>query len=173
MSKDILIFQSTPIVTIATNTFVNVPVILKFEDTNLIEIVKELGIGLTTQIPIYHSDGTYLAKFKGTRSFITQEGRKAGVVIEKRPKLWVGKLGNQIIFEIHHHSGDEFKMIAELFSPEGYFLKCNDIASDLIDFRGNSLNLGGVMMSGNKFIGCNTGIWLKRDGSCTIGLKSG
>lgn len=169
MNRDTLIFQSTPIVTIATNTFVNVPVILKFEDTNLIEIKKELGIGYTTQIPIYHSDGTFLAKFNGTRPFTTEEGKKAGVIIEKYPKLWVCKIGKQTIFEIHHHSGDEFRMIAELFAPEGYFVKCNDLASDLIDFSGKSLNIGGVMMSGNKFIGCKTGIWLRKDGSCTIG----
>jgi len=47
-----LVFLSSPIVTIATNTFVNVPIILKYEDTPMIEIVHDVGIGFTFQIPI-------------------------------------------------------------------------------------------------------------------------
>lgn len=58
MEKSI-IFQASPRVTIATNTFINVPVVLKYEDINLIEIVKREQLGYTTQIPIYHQDGTY------------------------------------------------------------------------------------------------------------------
>ena len=57
MDTNSLIFQTFPIVKIATNTFINVPVILKYEETNLIEIVKEAQLGFTTQIPIYNSDG--------------------------------------------------------------------------------------------------------------------
>ena len=51
-----LIFQKTPIVSFLTNKFINVPVILKHEDTNLIEIANKVGMGFTTEIPIYHSD---------------------------------------------------------------------------------------------------------------------
>lgn len=36
-----LIFSELPQVTIATNTFINCPVILKFDDINLIELIKE------------------------------------------------------------------------------------------------------------------------------------
>ena len=50
-----LYFQSSPSVTVATNTFINVPVVLKYEDTSLIEVIKEQGIGFTTQIPIFRS----------------------------------------------------------------------------------------------------------------------
>lgn len=169
MNKDTLIFQSTPSVTIATNTFVNVPVILKFEDTNLIEIIRELELGFTTQIPIYHPDGTFLAKINGTRAYPTEDGKKAGVIMQKYHRLWVCKMGKQTLFEIHHQSPEYFRMIAELFTPEGYFVRCNDSASDLIDMKGSSLNIGGLIMSGNKFTGCKTGIWLRKDGSCSIG----
>jgi hypothetical protein len=51
-----LVFQSSPRIIVASNTFINVPIILKYEDTPLMEIIKEQGIGFTTQIPIYHSD---------------------------------------------------------------------------------------------------------------------
>ncbi len=56
-----LIYQKSPIVTLATNKFINVPEILKFENTILIGIIKEESIGYTTQIQIYNSDGIYLA----------------------------------------------------------------------------------------------------------------
>ena len=85
--KNSLIFQTTPEVTLATNKFINVPVILKYEDTNLIEIIKEEGLGFTTQIPIYHNDGTYLAKVNGNRIFLTKDGEKAGLKIEKHQNL--------------------------------------------------------------------------------------
>jgi len=169
MKTDTLIFQTTPTVTIATNTFINVPVILRFENTNLIEFIQELELGFTTQIPIYHPDGTYLAKIKGTRSYPTEEGKKAGVIIEKFADRWVCKMGKQILFEINHHSGDYFRMVAELFTPEGYFVKCNDSASDLIDSKGSSLNVGGLIMGGNTIAHCATGIWLRKDGSCSFG----
>jgi hypothetical protein len=71
-----LIFQTSPKVTIATNTFVNVPVVLKYEDVNLIEIIKEERVGFTTQIPIYHQDGTHLAKVTGNRLYLTEDGKK-------------------------------------------------------------------------------------------------
>ena len=66
-----LIFSKMPQVTLATNNFINVPVILKFDDINLIELIKEEKLGFTTQIPIYHPDGTYLAKVNGTRIYLT------------------------------------------------------------------------------------------------------
>lgn len=71
-----LVFQSSQRIVVATNTFINVPVILKYEDTPLLEVIKEQGIGFTTQIPVYHSDGTYLAKVTGNRVYPTEAGRK-------------------------------------------------------------------------------------------------
>lgn len=170
MKNEILFYQpATTSITLATNTFIGVKEILKFEDTNLIEVVKDFDLGYTTQIQIYHPDGTYLTKITGTRSYPTEEGRRAGVAIEKYHRLWVCKLGRRTLFEIHHHSPEEFRMMAELFSPEGYFIKCNDTSSDLIDISGTALKIGGLIMSGNKFVNCKTGIWLRRDGFCSIG----
>ncbi len=57
---DKLIYQTMPQVTFATNKFINVPIILQYDETPLISIVKEQNLGFTTQIPIYHADGTYL-----------------------------------------------------------------------------------------------------------------
>lgn len=170
--KNSLIFQTTPEVTLATNKFINVPFILKYEDTNLIEIIKEEGLGFTTQIPIYHNDGTYLAKVNGNRIFLTKDGEKAGLKIEKHQNLWVCSMDKKTLFEIQQQTGDAFKTTAELFTPDGYFVKCtNSPTPNIIDTTGNELKIGGVIMSGNTFFGSQIGIWLKKNGSCLVGVN--
>ena len=167
-----LIYQTTPKVTIATNTFVNVPVILKYEDLNLIEIVKDEKLGFTTKIPIYHSDGTYLAKVNGTRMFPTEEGEKAGLKIEKYKELWVCTMNGRTLFEIQQQSGDSFKTSAELYTSDGYFVKCSDAPiPGLIHANGDAIRVGGMMMSGNSFHGCNVGLWIRKNGSFAMGVN--
>jgi hypothetical protein len=163
-------FQNSPIVTIGSNKFINVPVILKYEDTPLIEIIKEQTLGYTTSIPIYHSDGTYLAKVKGTRIFPTDDGKKAGIQMEHPYKKTICKMGNRTIFEIHHETGDAFKTFAELYTPDGYFIKYDDKPiPTLLDIKGNFLKVGGVTMTGCTFQNLRIGIWIKKDGSCALG----
>lgn len=167
-----LIFQTSPIVTLATNKFINVPVILKFDDTNLIEIVREDRFNFTTKIPIYHSDGTELAVARGNRLFPTEIGKKAGITIDKYVGLWVCKMDNKPLFEIRLQTGDSFKISAELYAPEGYFVKCTDSPTpQIIDISGEALKIGGITMSGCLFRGVKTGIWLKKDGSFLIGVN--
>ena len=74
-----LIYHPTAEVTFATNTFINVPTILQFDQTPLVSVVKEAKLGYTTEFPLYHADGTYLAKVTGTRVYATSEGTLAGV----------------------------------------------------------------------------------------------
>jgi hypothetical protein len=167
-----LTFQTSPEVIIATNKFINVPIILKYEETNLIEVIKEEGIGFTTQIPIFNQDGTYLAKVNGNRMFLTNDGEKAGLKIEKHQSLWVCTMGKQTLFEIQLQTGDAFKTTAELYTPDGYFVKCSTSPSpNLINTNGNELKIGGVFMSGNTISGYGIGIWLKKNGSCLIGVN--
>lgn len=171
--KNLLIFKNSPRVTIATNMFINVPVILKYEDTNLIEVIKEEGVGFTTQIPIYHQDGTYLAKVTGNRIYLTEDGKKVGLKIEKKQSIWICTMDKQTLFEIQQQTGDAFKTTAELYTPDGYFVKCSDVPTpNLIDTKGNELKIGGVTISGSTFVGCKIGIWLKKDGSCFIGVNA-
>jgi len=170
--KQSLVFLSSPVVTLSTNIFVNVPTILKYEDTSMMEIIHDQSIGFTTQIPIYHSDGTYLAKVKGNRVFPTQAGEKANISIEQPLGKTICKLNNKILFELSHGVGNDFKADAELYTPDGYFLKCTDSPKpDLLDFKGNAIKVGGITMSGCTFQNCRIGIWLKKDGSCLIGVS--
>jgi hypothetical protein len=167
-----LIFQSSPAIIVATNTFINVPIIFKYEDTPLIEVIKDLDIGFTTQIPVFHSDGTYLAKIKGNRIYPTDAGKKANIEIRDTPGKFICSLENKVIFELSHGVGDAFKADAELYTPDGYFVKCSDTPKpDLFDLNGNAIKVGGITMIGNVFRNLSVGIWLRKDGSCSIGVS--
>ncbi|MFA1216297.1 hypothetical protein ACDI54_27540 [Klebsiella pneumoniae] len=78
---DKLIFTQSPKIELGSNFFINVPVILQYKETPLISIEHSIGAGFTTNIPIYHSDGTYLAKVKGSQLYrgLTLSGTKTHV----------------------------------------------------------------------------------------------
>jgi hypothetical protein len=167
-----LTYQTAPVVTLCTNRFVNVPIILQFDETPLISIVKNESLRYTTEIPIYHADGTYLAKVNGTRIYATEAGEKAGLVMEHPAHMTVCKMGKKTLFEIHHETGDAFRMQAELFTPSGFFVKTSDAAVPaLIRKSGEFLQIQGVIMSHNTFVGCRIGVWVKSDGSCALGVS--
>ncbi len=169
---DKLIFTSAPVVTLAANTFINVPIILQYEDIPLIQIVKVQPAGFTTEIPIYHSDGTYLAKAVGSRLFMTQDGEKAGLSLSYPKKMTVCKLGEKVLFEIIREGAAALKTRAELFAPDGYFVKVADTPQpQLFNTSGNSLQIHGTTIIGNSFQNCRIGIWVKKDGSVSLGCS--
>lgn len=168
---DRLFFQTSPHVTIATNIFINVPTILKFEETNLIEVIKDQNIGYTTQIPIYHPDGTLLATAKGNRLFLNKDN-KANLTMNKLANVWECKRDKETLFEIHIQQGDSFKISAELYTPEGYFVKFSDQPSpELIDMNGNALNIGRLIMAKSTFRNVKTAIWMHKNGGLDIGVN--
>jgi len=164
-----LIFQTSPIVTLATKKFINVPVILKFEDINLIEIIREGKFNFTTRIPIYHSDGTELGVARGNSFFPTEPGKKAGVTIENYVGLWICKMDSKPIFEIRKRTGDSFIISAELYATEGYSVKFAD--TPLVELFGDALKISEFTLSGDLIQGMKTGIWLRKDGSSEIGVN--
>lgn len=167
-----LIFQTSPKVMFATNRFINVPIILQYDETPLISIVREESLGFTTEIPIYHPDGTYLAKVNGTRIFATEEGEKAGLKMNYPKNMTVCEMNGQTLFEIFHEPGDSFRTHAELYTPNGCFIKSNDAAMpEVISSSGEALQIGGIRISDSTFSGCRIGIWLKSDGNCAIGCS--
>jgi hypothetical protein len=166
-----LIYQSSPTVTFATNTFFNVPVILQYEDTPLISVVHEQQLGYTTEIPIYHSDGTYLAKVRGTRIFPTDDGAKSGLVMRPLAHTTVCELNGRTVFEIEHATGDSFKTRAELYTPDGHFLKCTDSIPQITDGAGKPLQIRGVTMTRNRFANVRIGVKIFKDGRIAIGVN--
>ena len=119
-----LIFHNHPTVELATNTFVRVPVILQYDELPLIEIVQTQSAGFTTKIPIYHPDGTYLAKVVGSHLFPTPEGEQAGLRLEHPDRMTVCKLGEKVLFEIRRKDAAALRTQAELYTPDGRFVKC-------------------------------------------------
>lgn len=167
-----LIYQTSPAVNLATNVFINVPVVLQFDDTPLISVVKEQSLGYTTEIPIFHADGTYLAKVNGTRVYATDAGKKAGVVMRDLPSITVCEVAGKTIFEVFHEKGDAFRIHAELVTPSGYFVKVAEAPEPtVLKSDGQSLQIGSLSMRGNVFHGCRIGVWLKSDGSCALGCN--
>lgn len=167
-----LIYHSSPVITLASNHFVNVPTVFQYEDTPLIEVVQAEKLGYTSSISIFHQDGTYLAKVNGTRAFPTETGRLAGIVMEKLKDRWICRMEKKEIFEILHQPGDAFKILAELYTPDGRFVKLGEEPlPQLFDIAGNAIRVGGVTMTGNTFQNCRIGILLKKDGSCAIGVS--
>ena len=166
-----LFYHSSPAVTLCSNTFINVPVILQFDDTPLISIVKEETLGYTSEIPIHHADGTYLAKVRGTRAYATEAGKKAGIVIRQLPLLWICEVGGRTAFEIHQQPGDAFRTQAELYTPTGSFVKVSDAPMPaIVTATGKALQVGGVTMIGNVFRNLRIGVWLRSDGSVALGV---
>ena len=161
-----LIFTELPAVTIATNTFIRTPIVLQYEDTPLIQVVKHQEAGYTTEIPIYHSDGTYLAKAVGSQLYPTPQGRQAGVILEHPDRMTVCKLGSRVLFEISRTEAAALKTTAELHAPDGYFIKYADGVPQplLFNATGNYLNIGTNVMMNCTFSDCQIGIWIHRDG---------
>lgn len=166
-----LFYQSPPVVTIGTNKFIDVPIILKYEDLDLIQIVKEQTLGFTTEIPIFHSDGTYLAKVNGTRIYPTEAGKKAGLVLDKRSLQTILTLDGKTLFEINHTSGDSFKMTAELFTDTGVFIKYSDSPiPEIVNIDGEGININSNVFSNNTFKGCHIGIHMFANGDLHVGV---
>lgn len=168
---DKLIFSESPRINIAANTFIRVPTILQYEDTPLIEVIKLQEAGFTTQIPIYHPDGTYLAKVVGSRLFATPDGERASLTLEHPHRKTVCKLGERVLFEITREEAAALKTHAELYTPDGFFVRCSDSPQpELYTDSGDALQVKGVTMIGNVFSGCRIGIWIRKDGSIAIGV---
>lgn len=170
---DTLIFQQNPEVELAGNKFLNVPIILQYEDTPLIEVVKAVEAGFTTQIPIYHSDGTYLAKVVGTQIYPTEAGVKAGITLKYPDKMTVCEMDGKTLFEIKRVTAAAVKAQAELFTPDGRFLKLSDteMGAFKVEMNKNVLKIGSVTMIGNKFVGCKIGILYDKNGGVMMGVN--
>ena len=138
----------------------------------LIEVIREQQAGYTTSIPIYHSDGTYLAKVVGSQLYATADGAKAGIILRYPDRGTVCEMGGRTIFEIRREEAAALKTTAELYTPDGYFVRVSDSPHfGLLNASGSALQIRGMIMSGNTFQGVIIGVWIKSDGSLAIGAN--
>ena len=81
-------------------------------------------------------------------------------------------MNKKTLFEIHHQTAESFKAYAELYTNDGYFVKCTDNPKpELIDTNGNILKIGGVTMINNTIQGFKIGVWIRNNGEVMIGVN--
>lgn len=172
MNSDTLIFTNWPKVSMGSNTFTDVPTILKYDNLNMIEIIKEAGNGYTIQIPIFDAEGTYLATFKGNSLVTTAESEIGDLTLSQENESTICTLNGKTLFEIIKKEGDAFRIKAELFTPEGYCVKyISDETPELFDKQGSEVRLGGVLKDESVIEGCDVGFWLTQNGTCRFGVN--
>jgi hypothetical protein len=170
---DALVFQNAPEVSVASNTFIRVPIVLQYDDTPLIEVVREQQAGYSTSIPIYHSDGTYLAKVVGSRLFATPAGEKAGVVLRHPQDATICELGGKTVFELRRTGAAALKENAELFTPDGTFVRCPTelLPTIVTGEQEKALQIRGLTMTNTTISGFRIGILIRSDGGLLIGVN--
>ena len=168
---DSLVFFKSPEVEYASNFFKDVPVILQYDDSPLIEVIQEQDAGFTTQFKVFNQDGVYIAKVKGSQLFLTGEGSKSNLILRHPANITVCELDGQTLFEVRRKDAAALRTEAELYAPDGRFIKANNqgIPSELVSTDGSSLRVGGLTMIGNYFSGCRVGIQLRSNGSIGLG----
>ena len=172
MNSDRLLFINWPKVSMGSNTFIDVPAILKYDNLNMIEIIKEPGYGYTTQIPIFDAEGTYLATAKGGNLITADESEIGDLKLDHDKDVTTCTLDGKMLFEIARSDGDSFDIKAELFTPEGYRIKyISDETPELFDKQGNEVRLGGVLKDESVIEGCDVGFWLTQNGTCRFGVN--
>ncbi len=167
---DSLIFTQSPNIELGSNFFINVPVILQYKETPLISVESSIGAGFTTNIPIYHSDGTYLAKVKGSQLYSTEDGRKAGVTLRHEDKITVCLIDGKEVFELRRKDAASLKTEAELYVPDGKLISYRGSSPALLDTSNNRLAIGGIIMTGSTIEGCSIGILIDEN-SVSIGVN--
>jgi hypothetical protein len=162
-----LTFSPTTAIEFAGNTFIDVPVILQFDNTPIVETIKEQTVQRTTQISIYNSDGIYVAKIVGPRLFLTADGKKSDLVLEHPPLMTVCRLGTQTLFEIRRPEAAAIAITAELFTPTGCFVRSQ--ANKAASLFSSASKLLGTSIAGNTFKGGRVGIQFSSGGGIKIG----
>jgi hypothetical protein len=148
-------------------------VILQFDDTPLLEVVAAEKAGFTTQFSIYHKDGTYLEKLKGSQIYPTAAGKKVGLVLRHPEGRTICELNGSPIIEVTPREAAALKTEAELYTPTGAFLKSSDsgLTGYVLDAKAQQLQIEGVTMKGCFFNGLKIGVKVLSDGRVAIGVN--
>lgn len=165
-SSQPLVFSPTAAVQFAGNTFIDVPTLLQFDETPIVEVVKTADLESTTAFSIYSSDGVYLAKAVGSRLFRTSDGKKAGVTMRYTPNLNSAQINGKTIFEVRREGPAALAIQAELYAPTGVFVRTSRDIPFTATKRG--LELGRVLVFGNLFKNVPVGCRIRSDGSVCI-----
>lgn len=108
----------------------------------------------------------------GSQIYPTEDGKKAGLTLRHPEHATVCELGGKTIFELIREDAAALKTRAELFTPDGSFIKCAD--ADLTGYvlgpQQDHLKIGGLFMKDCTFEGGKIGVWIRKDGRVTAGV---
>jgi hypothetical protein len=156
---------------IATNTFNNVPIILQYNEVNIIEFLPApviTNVSRETKIALFHPDGTLLGHAIGARIIETEAGKKAGLKLEHPDRMTFAKMGNRTLFEMRRPLAAVISLEAELFTQNGYLVKLkNDLG--LLSDKNVPITLNGVTLIGNTIKDYRIGIKMNSQGDTFIG----
>lgn len=143
-----LIFQSRPEVFLGSNVFRNVPVIIQYHDTPMLEVGKYELAGYSTKFQVFHNDGTSIAVVKGSQIYKTAEGEKVGLVLRHEPNLTVCEMEGQAILELRREGPAALRGWAELYAPDGVLIKSSSPRLSALLQAGGDLRIGTSIVRG-------------------------
>jgi len=166
---DGLVFNESPILELGTNLFINVHVVLQFETIPLISVEKRVRAGYEIEIPIFYRDGTKLAKVKGAQIYLTPAGRKVGVTLRYPQGKTICEMAGAPVFEIQRSGAAALRTSAELYTPDGSFIKCsNESMGSYVMKHSKPLRLGQLEVKNLQFEDYEVCLWVRKSGSIQI-----
>lgn len=170
-----LYFHPTDTVIIGGNRFIDVPVVLQYDATPMIEIVRDAGLVKgprkhTTQFHIFGADGQSLGRVKGSRLFPTEAGKASGVEMRHDVGVTACELNGRTLFEVRRPKAAAISVTAELFTPDGRFVRCNDGCSLHEYVDGDGMTVGRVRLEGNTFRHFAIAVHVKSNGEIHLGV---
>lgn len=170
---DTLMFNDSPEIVIGTNLFIRVPVIIQYDTVPMLSVVKTVSAGYRTEVPIYHNDGTYLAKAVGSRLEKTEEGEKAGVTMKHPPGATVCELNGKPVFEIVRTGAAALRTSAELHTFDRSFLKWDETlwSGFIRDVHGSQLQIGNLTMERSLVHDAPIGIYVGKNGVIALASR--
>jgi hypothetical protein len=166
---DSLTFETCPVFEVARNFFFNVPVIVQYEQSPLLEVVPA-GSGFTPQFTIYHPDGTYLAQVKGAELHPTDDGKKADLSLDPGA-VTVCRMGGKTLFELRLEAPSTLTAYAELHAPGGALVKFTpaEIGGVAVNAKGEQVNIRRVWLQKCLLRNLPVGLWVSKEGTVGIG----
>ena len=102
----------------------------------------------------------------------TAAGEKTGVTLRHPGHATVCERNGKAIFEIIREDAAALKTQAELYTPDGSFIKCADesLAGYILRPQKDRLQISGLTIMGCTFQRMRIGVWVKSDGSVALGV---
>jgi hypothetical protein len=153
-------------VVLGGNTFIDTPTLLEYKGQSLFTLERQEETGfLAVSFRIYDEHGAHLgsvvrndfhpnAHYEGPKSFAIS-GKVHDWVVEERP-------AGRVVCAIRQKEAAkpaELHLSVNIFTPDGF----------LVSATPDSINLRGIIMRGNTFVGCRAGIVVQADGSMGLG----